>query len=214
MTEFLRIGFINASDVVAIARGRTIVELLADHPYQNGPLPEGVFTPPQIGQLLDRYQVGCNEAVTRLAAKMAILRAIRKEYRVAIKTLAKHLDVWANGDPAKLQNLGFEFKMKPKRGARKLIPEVAPSLEMSHGAISGTMFAKMSAVLGAMLYELHFTVSDPNVEANWALYDKFRNPSKNQVKGLTAGLKYWFRSRGVGSHGEGPWSPPFPLISL
>jgi hypothetical protein len=94
--------------------------------------------------------------------KVAGCKQMRKEFKDAFKNLARHLEIWANGDPAKLQNLGFDTRQQPKKSVAPTGPLSGPTLNVKHGALPGTMIVRMSVLHGAVMYELHVATTDPN----------------------------------------------------
>ena len=213
MAANLRVDFLRSTDVVAIAKGRVIKTMLTNHPYAQAPLPAGVFSPDGLGEVLDRLQGACDDALCHDSRKIEARKKVRIEFDNGMRNLARHLEIWANGDVAKLQSTGFDLRRAPKRVATAPGPLPAPLLVMKHGTHPGTMTAHMKAIAGAVLYELYFT-SDPTREENWTKFGSSVTPSKIPVAGLNPGQNYWFRSCGVGATGNGAWSVPFPLMSL
>jgi hypothetical protein len=215
MPYFLKIDFLRGKDADAISKGRIIRNMLVGHLYAQGPLPAGVFTPDQLGEIIDRTQAACDLALGHDTKAIAARKLVRLEFDNAFKNLARHLEIWANGDPVKLQNLGYDVRKPPKKSLPAVVPLPAPSLKVTHGLLPGTMIAKMSALLGAFMYELQVTMEDPSVEANWKQQGLHPLPSKiPQMEGYISGSNYWFRGRGIGTTGNGIWSTPFPLRSL
>ena len=214
MPTFLKIDFLRGNNVTALAKGRIIRNMLADHPYQHAPLSTGVLTPDQLGELIDRMQTAHDQTLSRDVGKLQACSVVRKEYNNAFRNLARHLEIWANNDVSKLQNTGFDLRQAPKKRAPFVGPLPAPSLDVKHGPSPGTMVARMSVLLGAAMYELHITTGDPSQEANWGLQGLHTHPSKIVIPDLNSGQGYWLRGRGIGATGNGLWSAPFPLMSL
>lgn len=214
MIGVLKIDFLRGPDVKALARGRIIKSMLVDHDYTKGPLPPGVLSPDQLGALIERLQVAGDEALSHDTQKIRIHREIRKEYNKAIKNLASHLEILANGDVSKLQNLGFDLRQPPKKGARS--QETLPTVEFTarHGLLEGTILIHIKLLALAAYYELQIASADPTQEENWQLYDTYIQPTKILITDRTPGQRYWFRVRARGVNGYGPWSPPTPLMSL
>ena len=212
MAYLLSIAFLRLGDLAAMAKGRIIKTMLAVHPLFQGPFPDGVLSPDQLGALIDRLFAACDAATCRDSRLIILRNSIRKEFNTAFRNIAHFLEIQAAGDLSKLLHTGFDTRQMPKRIAKSLIPLVAPVLDITHGLLPGTMVARMSMVPGALLYELQFTL-DPTHEENWAPYARTSHRSHIDISDRTPGLQYWFRSRGIGDT-EGPWSPPFPLISL
>jgi len=214
MPSYLKIDFLRGNTPRALSKGRIIRTMLIDHPYQNAPLPPGILTPPQLGELIDRLQVAYDQSLSRDVGKVQACSVVRLEFNNAFRNLARHLEIWANGDLSKLQNLGYDVRQAPKRSAPPAGPLPAPKLKVKHGLTPGTMIARMSVLAGALMYELYMTSGDPSQEGNWGQQGLHAHPSKIDIPGLTSGQGYWIRGRGIGATGNGLWSAPFPLMSL
>ena len=214
MPTFLKITFLRASTPVALSKGRIIKGMLTDHPYQHAPLPPGVLAPAQLGDLIDRTQTAYDQSLSRDVGKVQACCLVRQEFNNAFRNLARHLEIWANGDVSKLQHLGFDLRQTPKKSAPPTGPLPAPKLHVKHGLRPGTMIARMSVLAGALMYELYITSGDPSQEENWGQQGLHAHPSKIDIPGLSSGKGYWLRGRGIGATGNGIWSAPFPLMSL
>lgn len=212
MPSFLKIDFLHGSDAVAITHGRVIKSMLTGHPYANGPLPPGVCGPEQLGEVIDRLQAACDDAKSRDVHKITYRNNVRIEYNNCFRNLAHHLEILANGDVSKLQNVGFEVRSDPRK-AKAMGPLPALELTVKRGPLPGIMVVHFTALPGAAMYELQIATGDPTREESWAEYAKFVHLN-NEMSGFTAGQTYWFRGRAVGASGNGGWSAPFPMMSL
>ena len=209
MPFYLKIDFLRKSDPIALAKGRTIKTMLASHPYTSGP---GAGTVDLMGSVIDRLQLAGDEAKCRDTNKIKARLEIRNEFNNQFRNTARGLESWANGDPVKLQDSGYDIRQAP----RKAVPQVilgAPKLTMAHGSLTGTMSADMSAVKGAVIFDLYICTGDPSLEENWGLYATL--PLRSfKVTDRVPGQNYWFRGRGFGVTGYGPWSAVVALRSL
>ena len=89
----------------------------------------------------------------------------------------------------------------------------APNLTVNHATLEGSMTANMSTVKGAVLFYLYICSGDPSLEANWELYASL--PQRNfKITDRVPGQNYWFKGRGYGVAGYGPWSAVVSLRSL
>jgi hypothetical protein len=214
MAYVLKIDFLRSRDPVALAKGRLIRTMLTNHPYHKEPLPTGVLSPDQLGELIERLQTAYDQALSRDVGKIEIRKRVRAEFNRAMRNLARHLEIFANGDPALLQNTGFDTQGDRKKKVAQVGPLPKPIIEVVHGPRKGTLLVHIKLIIGAVIYELYLTAGDPTKEENWSKYGAFVHPSKIIVEGLISGQNYWLRARGIGETGEGTWSAPFPIMSL
>lgn len=210
MPFYLKIDFLRKCDEIALTKGRTIKTMLASHPYCRE---SGSTVTDLLGSVIDKLQFASDEAKCRDINKTRVRAEVRGEYNNTFRNTARGIETWANGDPIKLQNTGFDVRLSPKKGTTPG-PLPAPKVTVVHGTVEGTMFIEFSAVKGAATFDLQVTAGDPSQEANWAPYDSYAYRTKIQITGRTPGLVYWFRARCFGVAGYGAWSTPVSLRSL
>jgi len=214
MPGILKIEFLRAPLSIALAKGKHIRAMLIEHDYHNGPLPEGVVNPDQLGEIIDRLQAADDDTLTHDTGKIKRRNKLRAEYNRKMKNLASHLEIFANGNPAKLENTGFDVRQTPKKApaTNKAVP--APEITLIHGGLSGTLIACIAIAAVAAAIELQIAAGDPSLEENWSSYAVCARTPKIEITGRTPGQNYWVRARGLGKNGFGPWSAPVCLMSL
>jgi len=128
MPFYLKIDFLRKSDQVAMAKGRTIMTMLASHPYVSGP---GVGTIERMGSVTDRLQLAGDAAKCRDINKIRARVEVRNDFDNEFRNTARGLESWANGDLSKLQFTGYDVRATPKKA---VAPEVvgAPKLSVTH----------------------------------------------------------------------------------
>ena len=209
MPFFLKIDFLRKSDPVAMAKGRTIMTMLASHPYVSGP---GAGTPERMGSVIDRLQLAGDAAMCRDMNKIRARLAVRSDFDNEFRNTERGLESWANGDVSKLQFTGYDVRQTPKKA---VAPEVvgAPKLSVTHAQLEGSMDAELSAVKGAVIFDLYICSGDPSLEVNWGLYAT-QPLRKFKVTDRVPGENYWLKGRCMGVAGYGPWSAVVSLRSL
>jgi hypothetical protein len=209
MPFLLKIDFLRKSDQVALAKGRTIITMLASHPYVSGP---GAGTIEQLGSVIDRLQLAADAAKCRDINKVRARLEVRNEFNNQFRNTARGLESWANGDLSKLQFSGYDVRQTPKKA---VAPEIvgAPKLSVTHAKLEGGLDAGLSAVKGAVIFDLYICTGDPSLEGNWELYAS-QPLRKFKVTDRVPGVNYWLKGRCMGVAGYGPWSAVVSLRSL
>lgn len=175
--------------------------------------PEFVEDLTKLSELIDVVQAADEAAYTKDTNKRAYRDKVREELIAQLQRVAKHVELAANGEVAKLRSSGFlVYEAKNHRTGNHLTIGI-PLPVLSHGKLSGTMSVKTKSVPGTRLYELQLTDRDPSVEANYWVHGL--HPTAHiDVAGLTPGNNYWARMRCYGANGAGAWSPPVALRML
>jgi len=210
MPFLLKIDFLRKCDSVALANGRTIMTMLASHAYVvSGP---GAGTIECLGSVIDRLQLASDAAKCRDINKIRARMEVRNDFDNEFRNTARGLESWANGDLSKLQFSGYDVRATPRKA---VAPEVvgAPKLSVTHAELEGSMAAEMSAVKGAVIFDLFICKGDPSLEVNWELYAT-QPLRKFKVTDRVPGENYWLKGRCMGIAGYGPWSAVVSLRSL
>ena len=212
MPSYLKIDFLHKPDEVALGKGRVIKTMLPNHPYSAA---VGSSAVDLLGTVIDRLQVAGDEARCRDTNKVRARKEVRVEFNNAFRNTARSIESWASGDITKLQNTGYDTRETAKK-ASGLIALLAPILSVTHAPIDKTLLVGMSAVKGAVLFELEIATGDPALEESWTPYDMYvkNNRTKIQVTNRVPGQLYWLRGRCFGVTGYGPYSQPVSIRSL
>ena len=212
MPRFLSLAFLKNPDEPAMVKGRHIRGKLQGHALFLGPYPTGVLSLEEVDDLMSRLVAAGDAARSRDMDKVANRKVVRHEFDLTFRNIAHFLEIGANGDISKLQGTGFDLRKVPRKNRKSKTVTDAPGIEIKHSLVSGTMLCNISAVVGAVLYDLQIAL-DPSREENWALYDQYVHRNNLEIDGRTPGQNYWFRARGIGET-KGPWSVPVCLMSL
>jgi hypothetical protein len=212
MPRFLSLAFLKEPDGPAMEKGRHIRSKLQDHPLFGGPYPAGVASPEQLDDVIARLQAAGDAARSRDMEKVAARKIVRSEFDVTFRNIAHFLEIGANGDASKLEGTGFDLRRVPKRNKKSKTVVDFPVVELKRSPVSGIILCSISAVLGAVIYDLQIAL-DPSREENWQLYNQYVHRNNLEIDGRTPGQNYWFRARGIGET-KGPWSDPVCMMSL
>ena len=126
-----------------------------------------------------------------------------------ITKFAKFAENKTDGDPARLQGLGFAIRAATTTPIGQLTQP--QNLVILVGDNDGELDPDWDSVKGTKTYEVQSS-HDPITPTSWtgaAMVTK----SKATVSGLATGTKYWFRVRAIGSAGPGPWSDPATKVA-
>ncbi|ACH39022.1 MAG: hypothetical protein ACD_55C00160G0004 [uncultured bacterium] len=119
----------------------------------------------------------------------------------------------ATDDPSLLATFGLS-QPKAKKSASPATVSRSEKLKAVHGDISGEIFLKGVPIKYARSYDIDYCEGDPSLEESWKHHSVVAHASKMKVTGLTPGRVYWFRVRGIGANGPGPWSPYASLMAI
>ena len=212
MPKFISLAFLKLPDGPSMVKGRFIRGKLYGHALFLGPYPAGVASLEQVDDVIARLQSAGDAARSRDMDKVANRRLVRNEYDLTFRNIAHYLEIGANGDVSKLQGVGFDLRQVAKKNRKSRVVVDSPAVEIRHTPVSGIMQCNISAVVGAVLFDLQIA-TDPSREENWELYNQYVHRNNLEISGRIPGQNYWFRARGIGET-KGPWSAPVCLMSL
>jgi hypothetical protein len=211
--SFLLTNYSKLTAVKTILLSRTVINRLTGNPFFSlDDWPKYVTSLQELGQNTDRLESAHHAALNH----DSIMIGERNEHNVRVQgnlsTIAKHLELRADGNINALKTTGFPFrKIRTKSSAVREYP--LPQLTMKHGKMTGTLTGKVAMPAGVKSIIVEITDGDPTVEANWRMQGTYGSGSF-EITGLQAGKSYSFRVRYVTSNGTGPASNPFTLMSL
>ena len=108
------------------------------------------------------------------------------------------------GDKIKIESAG----MDTRADAAPVTMTQVLDLVLSEGDDAGTLDIVWKPVKGAKSYEIWLNLINPDVPANWSL-KQTSSASRDQLTGLTSGVKAWVRVRAIGGNNQkGPFSDP------
>uniref|UniRef100_C6DYH9 Fibronectin type III domain protein n=1 Tax=Geobacter sp. (strain M21) TaxID=443144 RepID=C6DYH9_GEOSM len=146
------------------------------------------------------------EKVRENQAKRQLLNRKFGAFHSAVKLAAAD-------DPSLLTTFGFS-QPKPRKSPSVSNVSRSEKLKAVHGDNSGEIFLKGAPVKYARSYDIDYCEGDPSLEGSWKHHSVVAHASKMKVTGLTPGRVYWFRVRGIGANGPGPWSPYASLMAI
>jgi hypothetical protein len=125
-----------------------------------------------------------------------------------VRQLASYVTVACQGDLMKLTLSGFPIQ-KPNRTPIGTLP--APqNLIVTHGALTGTLNAKVNPVFGAATYNWMWTANTPNAVPMTGQ----STAASFIITGLTPGVTYTVLCNAVGAAGPSNWSNPVSIIAV
>jgi hypothetical protein len=214
LSAFLIKNFVRLSAADTVSLARQVNFRLTDHPVIKEPFPGYVPSLQKIVAGADGLEAAQFAALNRDLGKIAIKNQCCTALQTDLGTLAQHVELAAQGDPAVLQTVGFPMKHKRGRTAARIAPD-QPELAIAHGKLSGTLVGTVTRSCKGGSTEVEITDGDPTVEGNWRRAGAGTYVlSKFELTGLQPGTKYSLRARCVSSGGTGPWSTNVTIICL
>lgn len=127
-----------------------------------------------------------------------------------LQKLAFYVNSVANGNLPLLLSAGLPLTQPRLAG---MLPSVPERLRLSDGRLSGELRWDVDSLGRQVFYEYCYA-SEKDAAGEWLWSDRQTTTSsrKNLISGLTAGLIYAVRVRGVNTQGPGDWCTPETLI--
>ncbi|HBA89530.1 MAG TPA: hypothetical protein DCZ75_16550 [Geobacter sp.] len=200
------------SDAEVIPKTAQILAALAKDPSLYASVMSFFPTMEELRVLHDDHQTAFNvsqggapEQIREHQAKRQLLNLKYSAFNSAVKLAAAE-------NPSLLATFGLS-QPKPRKSSSASTLSSTDKLRANHGQNPGEIFLKSAPIKNAKSYDIEFCEGDPSVEENWKHYSVVVQASKMLVKGLTPGKIYWFRVRGIGVNGPGPWSHYVSLMA-
>lgn len=204
------INGLNDADI--IPKTASIVVALAKDPSLYQAVMSSIPTQEQLEESHERHQTSYSALLGGGPDKALEHQKERRLLNRRFSAFATVVKLAAAEDPTLLAKFGLT-PPKPKRAPVATLgrPE---NLKPFHGDFTGEIGLKCAPVRYAKSFEIEICEGDPSVEENWRHAAVAPSATKMLVKGLTPGKVYWFRVRGIGAHGPGPWSQYASLMSM
>ena len=204
------INGLNDADI--IPKTASIVVALVKDPSLYQAVMSSIPTQEQLQESHERHQTSYNGLLGGDPDKALEHQKERRLLNRRFAAFATVVKLAAAEDPTLLARLGLT-PPKPKRASVATLPR-PENLKLHHGDYSCEIGLKCAPVKNAKSYDIGICEGDPSVEGNWRHAAVAPSATKMLVKGLTPGKVYWFRVRGIGAHGPGPWSQYASLMSM
>ena len=135
----------------------------------------------------------------------------RQAFADLLKNIAAYLEVVARvaNDITFLEHTGFDLRPEPAVPSGDPLP--APDVKLSRGILPGVIVAHATNLNST--YEVQTATGDPSVEANWHAYSIATSSSHIEISGLTPGVLYHVRIRGIAHNVIGAWSDVASLMA-
>lgn len=197
----VKLALTGLSPAQLVERARAIIAALTG----NADFPTPAPTLAAVGAAADAVEAADTAVLNNGGKQDYLTRNLRaQELRDQLTLLGAYVQVTSGGDPEKILSAGYGYR----KAAEPVGPLPAPgNLRVVFSKLSGQLDLTWDGVPGRMFYEAQWNQTDPAVEADWL---PLVNQSDNRysAKGLTPGKIYFFRVRGMGALGPGPWSDP------
>src|SRR5437764_7063879 len=201
-----KLAFHDVSDADAQQQFLTVLQGLKNNPALTNPpvdmatYEKGVAS---FGTLLTDAQDGGKKAIS---AKDKQRVAVIKMYA----DLGHYVESACNDDPATFNTSGFSAVVRTKTA---LAPLAGSSFQwIDRGPNSGEIAVKIAALIGAIAYELRYTLVANGVASGSPVTLTLTSPRKLILTGLTPTGTYQFQVRALGKVGFNDWSTPMTFI--
>jgi hypothetical protein len=201
-----KLAFHNVSDSDAQQQFLAVLQGLKNNPtLTNPPVDMATYEKgvDSFGTLLTDAQDGGKKAIS---AKDKQRVAVIKMYTL----LGHYVETACNDDPAIFNTSGFIAVVRTKTAP---VPLAGSSFQwIDRGPNSGEIAVKIAALIGAIAYELRYTLVANGVASGSPVTLTLSSPRKHILTGLTPTGTYQFQVRALGKLGFNDWSAPMTFI--
>ena len=201
-----KLAFHNVSDADAQQQFLAVLKGMKNNPaYPNPPVDMATYEKgvDSFATLLTDAQDGGKKA---LSAKDKQRVAMIKMHTL----LGHYVEVACNDDPATFNTSGFIAVNRTKTAPQ---PLPGSSLQwIDRGPNSGEVIVKIAALIGAIAYELRYTLVANGGVLGPSTTLTLTSPRKVTITGLTPAGTYQFQVRALGKLGYNDWTTPMTFI--
>ena len=152
--------------------------------------------------LTDAQDGGKNAVSAKNRQRVAVIRMYT--------LLGHYVEIACNDDPATFNTSGFIAVTRTKTASQ---PLAGASFQwIDRGPNSGEISVKIAALIGAIAYELRYTLVANGVASGSPITLTLTSPRKLILTGLTPTGTYQFQVRALGKLGFNDWSIPMTFI--
>jgi len=201
-----KLAFHKVSDADAQQQFLTVLQGLKNNPaFTNPPVDMATYEKgvDSFGTLLTDAQDGGKKAVS---AKDKQRVAVIKMYTL----LGHYVETACNDDAATFNTSGFIAATRIKTAPAPLAGSSFQRID--RGPNSGEIAVKIAALIGAIAYELRYTLVVNGVASGSPVTLTLTSPRKLILTGLTPTGTYQFQVRALGKLGFNDWSTPMTFI--
>ena len=202
MPKKIKLGLRELDICLKIQKARNIIASMHDNAKFPEPDPP-LFEIEEAAMNLEQKYSEIRIERRLLQEKTMDLNRIETELDKKLTILAAYVESKAKGDVAIIHSAGMEVRANsvpvgiPARALIKTVKETANN---------GEVRVKWEKVKGAKIYNVELSDNIKN-ESSWKVYDS-TTKTKEMIRNLKSGTKYWFRVQAIGSAGKGPYSEP------
>lgn len=200
-------NFRSYRDAALLAVAITILEALNGNATYAAMVPSMVT----VTSAKDDYQVKLAKANQKGSP---LDKSLKNESKLALADLLQQLAFFVNtvamGNLPKLLSSGFPLTQPRIEG---LLPGIPERLRLGDGRLSGEMRWDVDTLGTRVSYE-YCVASEKDETGEWLWGDRLPSTSSrgNLIRGLTPGVTYAVRVRGLNTQGVGDWCNPATLI--
>ena len=201
-----KLAFHNVSDADAQQQFLAVLKGMKNNPaFTNPPVDLATYEKgvDSFGMLLTDAQDGGKRAIS---AKDKQRVAVIKMYTL----LGHYVESACNDDPATFNTSGFSAVVRIKTAPAQLAGSTFQWID--RGPNSGEVAVKIAALIGAIAYELRYTLVANGVASGSLTTLTLPSPRKLILTGLTPTGTYQFQVRALGKLGFNDWSTPMTFI--
>jgi hypothetical protein len=201
-----KLAFHDVSDADALKQFNAVLQGMKNNPaYLNPPVDMATYGKgvDSFATLLTDAQDGGKKAVS---AKDKQRVAVIKLYTL----LGHYVEAACNDDPATFNTSGFIAATRTRTAPQ---PLAGSSFQwIDRGPNSGEIVVKIAALIGAIAYELRYTLVANGGAPGPGTTLTLTSPRKVTITGLTPAGTYQFQARALGKLGYNDWSTPMTFI--
>lgn len=202
--------FTGLSNSEMLPKIASIIKMLNDDPGILDRLLSRLPTLQKLQEGQQRFFHAFTENIGANKQEAVTLAAERRALDLLLGRLTGLVYLMSDEDPELLELFGLRKRTK-RKGSILLTAPANPRLR--HGIEHGVIIAKVTAVKSARSYEAQVCEGDPLVEENWRPYSVSSRVTF-EMNRFVPGVLYWFRFRGIGPSGAGPWSISVSLRAI
>ena len=206
-------AFVRLNEADFFTKAGVIVTALTANIHYPEPWAAQIITLAQLSAAYKNYQDCYQASLTHDTIKITLRNNARDALTTELKRLVPYLELVADGDLTILMSSGYD--MRKDLGPQNLNNETLPSPEnfrVTQGIKSGCLDIHVAKLAGAGSYEVQLAETDPNIESNWRHVLSSINGTHISLEGLTVGLIYWVRIRGINISGSGAWTAAIKIV--
>ncbi len=194
----IRLGIDNKNILDFILYVNTIITKMTGNPDFPAPSPTMIELHNKMQELVTAQENAVKGSVEATLIRDQKYTVVKK----MVTILGAYVEWQSQGDPLKIMSAGFEIRKNPEPAGDVGKPQ---NLKVVPGALEGTVDLSFDKLKGS---RLNFVDICENISLGIWTPNATSTKTKVRISGLESGKKYWFRVKGAGINGDGPYSDP------